>query len=61
MEVFDLKIRASIAVDGFNGLHNDEYKKFQLCDNCVISWLMKKFFGVAKILDVLKKYNFLKS
>jgi hypothetical protein len=30
-----LKIPASIVADDFCGLHNDKYKKFQPCNNCV--------------------------
>jgi len=30
----DQKIHASIAANAFCGLHNDEYTKFQPCENC---------------------------
>jgi hypothetical protein len=36
MEVFNLKIRASMVANAFCGLHNDKYTKYSPHKNCIV-------------------------
>jgi len=60
VQVFGLKIYASIAADVFCRLHNDKYTKFQPCENCglracIDSLVTREKFGIRE-----RKVNFFK-
>ena len=55
MEVFDLKIRASIVADAFCGLHNDKYIKFQPYNNCRLRAICCELIYPAEIFIFLRK------